>query len=278
MKKLIDGRLVDLSAAEAETRRQECEHNATESLAHVKRIIIERIDARLSVLQRRAWMAETKSLIEASTSVAAVRGIYDGIEWTSPSDAAPAGSVLVQPAVYDDGWIREQMTSLAEALRHLDQRGFDLVHDVLDRMADVERRVDALERGAEPALPQLPMPILSNGTPAPGDFRAAMERVAAAEQQEADIPPDELPPIETGFEEPQVSKTVVIADHRTIDDSSWGRAEIAYQVAIQAKNGSAIYRGFLVEPALRRNMSVEDLADEIIRQRHETVQRVMSEF
>lgn len=115
-----------------------------------------------------------------------------------------------------------------------------------------------------------------------GDWRTAIERMKEDDTSEdygigmeADL---ESLPVEEVPMEPQVSKTVVIAEQKTIDDSSWGKAEIAYQVAIQAKNGSAIYRGFLVEPASRRGMSVDDLADEIIRSRHETVQRVMSEF
>jgi len=150
-----------------------------------------------------------------------------------------------------------------------------------------------------------PLPLPEPERPVVGDWRAAIRAMEGSSPSDddfgigMDLEPDELPPLpdpeatdEPVIEEkpqvlvepsppppePPATKTVVIAEQKTIDDSSWGKAEIAYQVAIQAKNGSAIHRGLLVEPAARRGLSVEDLADEIIRKRHETVQRVMSEF
>lgn len=324
MKKLVNGDLVDMSAEEEKACLEQRAQAVAEALEHVKKSIIERIDAKMDELQRQTWMADTKEKIRAAKSVLAVKEIFDSIQWphvftkpgtfsapqvnrtvievrgdggsgggSSSGSGGTGAAPLRETLPYDDAWIREQMSALAEALRALDQHGSQFVTDIVARLAEVERRLEELERlpDAVAFLPPQANGKAQEPSYAPGDWKAAMGRVEAAEAEEEGVPPAELPPIELmeppGFEPemyapdpipPPVPRTIVMAEQKTITDSWWGRAEIAYQVAIQAKNRSVLHRGLLIGPAERRGVSVDALVDHIIRERDETVQRVMSEY
>ena len=62
------------------------------------------------------------------------------------------------------------------------------------------------------------------------------------------------------------------------DTDDWGAAEIRYQIAMQALNGSLPAQRMLQGPAERRGLTVEALARQILSERREQEQRVMSEF
>lgn len=129
------------------------------------------------------------------------------------------------------------------------------------------------------------------------DFESPDDRIDEATQVEATFP-EELPVeevqaepiVEAVIEEPvmiqqeptptppPVPKTVVISETKTIRDDTWAKAEVRYQLAIQAKNGSSYAKGLMKEAAARRNMTVMELAEAILAERREQEHLVMSEF
>lgn len=284
MKKLVDGKVVDLSAAEAEARLRDCDKGAAEALAHVKKAIIERMDAKLFELQRQTWMASTKAQIMAAATVQQVRAIFETVSWEVPKGDAPAVREPVYlPSGYDDEWIREAFAEVAVLVAKS-------VYDDTELrvwLENLERRIAVLER-VEAVIDVDPAPPLVDESPplTPGDWRKAIQAMDDEDfgiGQEADPEPEvepelELPEPVIEKPEPVKSQTVVITEEKTITDSVWGKAQIRYETAIQAFNGNSRARALLMLPAERRGISVLELAEEIMRERDETVQQVMSEF
>lgn len=129
-------------------------------------------------------------------------------------------------------------------------------------------------------VPEVPAPVV-------GDWREAIKNIMSDEPMGPaedfgigmELEPEPIfegEPVE--FVPPPVPRTIVVSERKTGTDETWGKAQIRYEVAIKAKNGSALAKGLLMTAAERRGVSVEELADEILRQHEELVQRVMSEF
>jgi len=313
MKKLVNGKYVELSAAEADACTREWERGKAEALANVKRALIDQIDARLAELQRRSWMAGAKAEIMEATSVEEARQVFAAIQWRAPEALAqPVNGHHVQVVEYDDRWIREALAEVAKAIAAS-------VYDdteIREWLENLERRLATLETAPLPLDPLLeqdmpPPPEPSNDVepepmpPVVGDWREAIKRVddepeGSAEDfsigMEADPEPEpetvilDAPPAHEAVAAPiqaeppaapppqPVPQSIVVTEHKTVKDETWGRAQIHYETAIQAINGNSRARALLMQPAARRGISVDDLAQEILKERDDLVQRVMSEL
>ena len=77
---------------------------------------------------------------------------------------------------------------------------------------------------------------------------------------------------------PPASSSVTYREEKTIQDETGWRAEIRYQVAVMAKNGSHKARQKLVGPARRRNVQVAELVEQIIQEREALEHKVLEDF
>jgi hypothetical protein len=89
---------------------------------------------------------------------------------------------------------------------------------------------------------------------------------------------DEAVPTDQPMAPPPTTQVVVTREEKVFADSEYGKAEIRYQVALQAINGSTYAKQLMANAAERRGVGVLDLANAIIEERRSTEQRVMSEY
>jgi hypothetical protein len=305
MQKLVDGKLVDMSAGAVEVRLMEEAEGAHEALQAVKTTVIERIDAKLWEFQRQAWMAGTKASIMSSTSIEAVRAIYEGIQWEVPTTAvALPKEPLIIPKAYDDKWIRDQMSNLAQALRHLDHHGTKFVNETLTQIAEAKDKIEELERRLTDV--ETAQPIIINQfdeetptfpeedypeEPAKHDWKTALHRVAAAEAAEAGADINDLPPIEVEplpepeivpepVSEPGAALPAPVQPEPTqviISDQA-ERRQIRYEVAMRAVNGNVEALKMLGLEAAKLGLEVKTLAHKIVNERIDLERKVMMEF
>lgn len=163
---------------------------------------------------------------------------------------------------------------------------------IMSAVQAIASRLDAIEHRepvAASALEEPPRDLLGGEeTPAPdvpdlsspgriygadvGDWRKAAARVDQPDDDFSigmeikDAQEPEPPP---AAEEPKAERS---------GERSMERGQILYELAIQAVNGSARAKALLVGPAERRGVDVDELAEQILREREQTVQRVLNEF
>jgi len=144
--------------------------------------------------------------------------------------------------------------------------------DIADKLAAIERaETDAIEA------------VQNAGRLAVEGLRSLMDEAQAAPVTVEEPPP--APPSEasSGW----VKSLTARVDEEMADEAprpiavtpdEWGKAEIRYQVALQALNGSAHAKAMMAEAAARRDVSVEALAQQIVEARRKTERDVMAEF
>lgn len=124
---------------------------------------------------------------------------------------------------------------------------------------DVGAQMGAIERAAGEAIAEVQAAA-----------RLAIEGIEQTAAQTAPATPEMPKPLpESGWVRDLLSAA---------DTDDWGAAEIRYQIAMQALNGSLPAQQMMQAPAERRGLTVEALARQILKERREQEQRVMSEY
>ena len=128
------------------------------------------------------------------------------------------------------------------------------------------------EPASEPPEPTAPIPT---GSPPPDDPIAQAIATQARVVPATDAEPVFIAP---SSPQPAASSVTTYREEKTVVDETGWRAEIRYQVAVMAKNGSHKARQKLVGPARRRGVNVADLVEQIIQEREALEHKVLEDF
>ena len=139
--------------------------------------------------------------------------------------------------------------------------------------AGLQEIADALAPAPPPEPPSetaiVTLPAAPRTEAAPGWIKGITERVDEAIDDE---------PITIAQPAPEPVRAQVFREEKVIVADEWGKAEIRYQLALQAFNGSSNAKAMMSEAAHRRGISVEELAKRIIDERRQVEHDVMAEF
>lgn len=168
--------------------------------------------------------------------------------------------------------------SLDQHMRMIDEAGAIAIDRIREAAEQAAATLAQQARGAEGAGNAAPQPSPGPLPPAPatepqqGWVKDVLQRV----DEEDGMP---QPVTNTEAPAPQPVTATFVADTKTLRvDDEPAKAEVRYQLAIQALNGSVYAKQLLAGPAGRRGVSVEALATAILEERRQTEQRVMAEF
>ena len=153
--------------------------------------------------------------------------------------------------------------------------GFE-VQDVVAPTIDITPQLAAIEKAETDAIEA----VQSAGRLAVEGLRSLMAEPVAAPIIVEELPPAPVTEPSSGW----VKGLTARVDEEMADEAApvqpdeWGKAEIRYQVALQAANGSTSAKGMMAGAAERRGVTIDELARQIIEDRRRIERDVMASF